>query len=110
VDLALLGYRIAELTVARCMHRKSPRALSLVVVSSGSDHTRKARAAQTGIARMTAIDGSERVGERAAGTVCSVDAIIGAGINRCRKSRFFRFYEREILPKLEGARRGKEAA
>jgi hypothetical protein len=58
----------------------------------------------------TAVDGLGRVGERAAGTVCSVDAITGAGIGRYRKFRFFRFYEREVLPKLEGARRGKETA
>jgi hypothetical protein len=59
---------------------------------------------------MTAVDALGRVGERADGTVCSVDVVTGAGIGPCRKSRFFRFYEREVLPKLEGARRGKEAA
>ena len=76
-----------------------------------SDHTRKQGAAQaTGTARMTAVDGLGRVGEQALGTVCSVDAVTGAGIGPYRKSRFFRFYEREVLPKLEGARRGKEAA
>ena len=75
-----------------------------------SVHTRKHGAAQTGTARMTAVDGLGRVGERAAGTVCSTDAITGAGIGRYRKSRFSRFYAREVLLKLEGARRGKEAA
>jgi hypothetical protein len=75
-----------------------------------SDHTRKQGAAQTtGIARISAVVGLGRVGERADGTVCSVDAV-KTGIGPYRKSRFFRFYEREVLPKSEGARRGKEAA
>jgi hypothetical protein len=61
-----------------------------------------------GVSLKTAVDG--RVGELAARTVCSVDAITGAGIVRYRKSRFSRFYAREVLLKLEGSRRGKEAA
>jgi hypothetical protein len=71
-----------------------------------SDERRPRRA----VPLKTAVDGSGRVGERAAGTVCSMDAITGAGISRYRKSRFSRFYAREVLLKLEGARRGKEAA
>jgi len=56
-----------------------------------SDHTRKQGPAQaTGISRMTAVDGLGRVGERADGTVCSVDAVTGAGIGPYRKSRLKR--------------------
>jgi len=58
----------------------------------------RAAAQATGIARMTAVDALGRVGERAHGMVCSVDALTGVGIGPYRKSRFCRFYEREVLP------------
>ena len=61
-------------------------------------------------ARMTSVNVPERMNELTDGTVCSVDAATEAGIGPYRESRVFRLYEREALPKLEGARRGKEAA
>jgi hypothetical protein len=67
---------------------KGPRPAVSLNDTPRSDHTRKQGASQaTGTARMIAVDGLGRVGERADGTVCSVGAVTGAGIGQCRKSR-----------------------